>query len=323
MSTYETAYCSESDLQSIVPNIADYDRKRTITGWSTYSGSTYQSGSSGAIDQCYRDGLELTSVADRSTLQSNANDGEYFYDSSADVLYVYSTNAPGTSHVMEGGKDWATIATEAINRASELVASIIGKPIYQKKGVGYQSQSTRNYDEIIILSTAGLACALLVRPYDQELADTIEGKYNNEVEGGILQHIRMGNIKLHHEIGKSETEGVLREVSINASSTGSIADLKGLATADDLIKVIISTAGTFTAGSASTVKYDSYIGDSTGLKISKIVDGEIIDGSYQYIGHGLYARFTPGIFTLNDEYEVECSAQMPETHNTKFAQAIR
>ena len=89
MSTYETAYCSESDLQSIVPNIADYDRKRTITGWSTYSGSTYQSGSSGAIDQCYRDGLELTSVADRATLHSNAADGEYFYDSSL-MCYMYT-----------------------------------------------------------------------------------------------------------------------------------------------------------------------------------------------------------------------------------------
>ena len=73
----------------------------------------------------------------------------------------------------------------------------------------------------------------------------------------------------------------------------------------DLIKVIISTAGTFAAGTASGVKYTSYIGDTTGLKMQTSVSAEIINGTYQNIGRGLSAKFSAGVYSANDEWEVE------------------
>lgn len=324
MSTYSTAYCSEADVQSILPNIADYDRKRTLTGWSTYSGSVYQCGSTGSIDMLYRDGLEMGTV--QANLGALNADKEWWYDSSLDTLYFYSTNAPGTSHIMEGGKDWNDTITMAINRASQMVDSIVGKPIYPRKGVGYQGLGARDYDEVIILSTAGIAASLLVAPYNRELAIEIESKWNNEETGlGVLQLIRSGNIKMHHEIGKAESEGVIQEVSLGGSTTGGFVDIKGEPTVSwDLIKVIISTGGTFTAGTANTsVKFSTYVGDDTGLKMALIASAEIIDGNYQYIGRGLYGKFSPGVFTTNDEWEVECSGDLPESHNIKFAQAVR
>jgi len=323
MSTYRVAYCTENDVQSILPNIADYDRKRIIGNWSTYSGSTYQSGSTGSVDMLYRDGLELGAA--QSSLGDLNTDGEWFYDSSADVCYLYSTNDPATSHVIEGGKDYSTIMTEAINRASEMVDSIVGKPIYPKKGVGYQGQTTRDYDEVIILSTAGLTASLLVRPFDKDLADEIEGRWNNEETGlGMLQLIRRGDVKLHHEVGE-ENEGLISEVSVNGSSTGSPIDVKGSPTADDLIKVQIQTGGTFTYGSASSVTYSTWVGDgSTSLKIQKVIDAETIHGGYQNIGHGVSIRFSQGVYTANDEWQVEVSNSFPETHNSiKYAQAER
>ena len=58
-----------------------------------------------------------------------------------------------------------------------------------------------------------------------------------------------------------------------------------------------------------------------GIKI--LHDREIIDGNYQYIGRCLYGKFSPGVFTTNDEWEVSVSGDLPESHNIKFAQAVR
>ena len=157
MSTYEVAYCNASDLQAILPSIGEYDRKFVVTGWAAEGTSNvYQCASVGDVSLLYRDGIELTSEANLSNLKANENNGEYFYDSALDIVYLFSTTSPITAHIMEKGKDFSDVQDEAINRASELVRSIVGKPIYPKKGTGYQDESLRDYDEVIILSTAGI-----------------------------------------------------------------------------------------------------------------------------------------------------------------------
>ena len=32
-----------------------------------------------------------------------------------------------------------------------------------------------------------------------------------------------------------------------------------------------------------------------------------MDGGYQDVGHGMYVRFSPGVYTINDEWELEIS----------------
>ena len=78
-------------------------------------------------------------------------------------------------------------------------------------------------------------------------------------------------------------------------------------TSFDRIKVIISTGGTFAAGSTSSVKYKSFIGDDSGLKVNQVQEAEVIDGSFQPVGHGVYVRFSTGVYTADDEWEVEVS----------------
>ena len=80
----------------------------------------------------------------------------------------------------------------------------------------------------------------------------------------------------------------------------------------DLIKIIITTAGTFTVGSASTVKYTSYTGNDTGLKISETQSATIIDGSFQPVGHGMEVRMAPGVYSSNDEWELEALRETVE-----------
>lgn len=314
MSTYETAFANANDLQAILPSIGEYDRKHVLTGWAAEGTSNvYQCASVGDVTLLYRDGVELTSEANLSNLKANENNGEYFYDSALDIVYLFSTTSPITAHIMEKGKDFSTIQDEAINRASELVRSIVGKPIYPKKGVGYQDESLRDYDEVIILSTAALAVSLMVRPYNMELADEIEKKYNDPETGlGMLQQINSGVIKLHNEVDYELHHGHLMEVSINGSSTGGLVDLNGEAYASDIFKVWISDDGnsgsgaTFAYGSASTIKYSTAVGDDTGLMITTVVDGDEINGQQQDLAHGLSGFFTSGVYYTNDTWYIRC-----------------
>jgi len=142
---------------------------------------------------------------------------------------------------------------------------------------------------------------------------------------GYLDMVRTGQIALSQDEGLAKHSGIIREISINASSTGSIIDVRGTPSVDwDVIKIIISTAGTFATGSASGVKFDSFVADSTGLKITKIADAVIIDGSFQDVGHGMQVRFSPGVYTINDEWELEVSGVLDSrTMAIKYATAER
>jgi len=165
-----------------------------------------------------------------------------------------------------------------------------------------------------------------MRPYDFEKADLVLSEaYDKENESGFLDRIKRGEIALWNESSNVTEKGQVRDVSLDATTTGGIADLGGKATTEfDLVKVIIETGGTFAFGSASAVTYSVYSGDSTGLKVSQVIDSEIIDGSYQSMAHGVTVRFKPGVYVANDEWEVLLNGQPIETGNAiKQFQAVR
>jgi len=313
MSTYLETLCTQEDMQSILPSLGEYNRNTVLTTWSIYSGNVYKSASSGRVDMLYRDGNELTSVADLASVDS---DGEYFYDSSKDVVYLYSSASPSTSHTIESGKDFTDTVTEARNRASELVRSMVAKPIYKRKGVGYQGETTRNYDEVLILSAAAIAVALMVRPFDSELATEIEEKYNNEGDPpGILQLIRDGFIKLHHEFSADRSQGLIIPVSVNSSTTGSIVDISGSPSRTDMLRIQITTGGTLAYGTASPVKYKVLASDSTGVQTTEIVSDETLTGAYDTLGMGLKFKGSQGVFTSGDYWFIDAVSGTPETQN--------
>ena len=308
MSSYEAIYCSQGDMQLIVPNIDEYDTKRVLSANWVASGTSnlYYLYNAGYTDQLFKDGAEQTKVTD--TPNSN---NEYAYESASDLLIFYmgglSVSAMNST-VFEGGRDFTDLITECRKRGSDMVRSFCSKPIYPRKGVGTQSSVGNDFPEIIVMSAAHLACYFLIAPYNKELADDLMNKVTNDENNGWLDKIRSGEINLYQEDALDAHKGILREVSINGSSTGSIVAIRGVpSVAWDVIKIIISTAGTFTAGSASGVKYSTYVGDSTGTKISLSSSAETIDGSYQNVGHGMQVRFSPGVYTLNDEWELEVS----------------
>mgnify|MGYP003114002551 FL=1 len=326
MSTYEASYCdTNTDLQYIEPNINNYNLRRVLPGDWVASGTTdlYYLYSAGYVTQLFYNGEEMTSVTDT----PNANK-EFNYNTSTGLLSFYLTSSSTSllnSAVIEAGRDWYDTKVEAVRKASDLVRNVLPVPIYPRKGVGMASSTGNDYPEIIVRSTAIIACADLVRPFDKEKGDELMAMAMNPDGTGYLDMVRKGEIALSQDEGLAKHSGIIREVSVNANTTGSIIDVRGKPTVDwDVIKIIISTAGTFTSGSASGVKYDTYVKDDTGLKIDKSSDAEVIDGGFQDVGHGMQVRFSPGLYTISDEWELEISGIIDSrTMAVKFAEAER
>jgi len=326
MSTYEATYCdTNTDLQFIEPNINNYNLRRVLPGDWVASGTTdlYYLYSAGYVTQLFYNGEEMTSVTDTPDANKEFNYAtgtgllSFFYESSSTSLL--------NSAVIESGRDWYDTKVEAVAKASDLCRNVLPVPIYPRKGVGMASATGNDWPEIIVRSTAIIACADLIRPYDKEKGDELMAMAMNPEGTGYLDMVRTGQIALSQDEGLAKHSGIIREISINASSTGSVIDVRGTPSVDwDVIKIICSTAGTFATGSASGVKFDSFVADGTGLKITKIADAVIIDGSFQDVGHGMQVRFSPGVYTINDEWELEVSGVLDSrTMAIKYATAER
>lgn len=326
MSTYEATYCdTNTDLQYIVPDINNYNLRRVVPSDWVSSGTTdlYYLYSAGYVTQLFYNGEEMTSVTDT----PNANK-EFNYNTSTGLLSFFLENSSTSllnSSVIEAGRDWYDTKVEAVRKASDLCRNVLPVPIYPRKGVGTASATGNDYPEIIVRSTAIIACADLVRPFDKEKGDELMAMAMNPEGTGYLDMVRTGQIALSQDEGMAKHSGIIREVSINANSTGSVIDVRGRPSVDwDVIKIVVSTAGTFTSGSASGVKYDTFVKDDTGLKIDKSSDAEIIDGGFQDVGHGMQVRFSPGVYTINDEWELEISGIVDSrTMAVKYAEAER
>jgi len=197
MSNFDVSYCTEADLRSILPSIADYDKKRVISNWVPDSGLTdrYKAGGVGSVSQLYKDEVELGDA--ESSLAAVTSDDKWYYDSDTDTVYYFNDGDDPNALDMEAGTDWSTLVTSAISKSSEIVRSIIGRyPIKHRFG-------TRDYDEVIVSSTAAIAVGRLVRPHDGDLADRLEFYYNydgDEFPRGVLQRIRDKQISLSEDI---------------------------------------------------------------------------------------------------------------------------
>jgi hypothetical protein len=317
-------YCTRSDLVFIKADIGSYDRKAVIQNWITDSGIVRKSANIGqGISVLYRDSLELGSAESSSGAVSD--DGEWYYDENADVLWLASTQNPATNHVVEMGIDIKTLQEDAIQRASDFIRAYVNKPIMPRKGTSQADASGGDYEEIINRSCAILSSSYLIRATNPESANELEKQViDTETGMGYLDRIKRGEIKLWNEATERMGDGVVSVISQDSTSTGTIVDTRGEATISyDNIKVTCSTGGTFTMGTASPVKMDSYISDSTGLQTTKYANAEIVDGSYLNIGRGISVRFSPGIFVAGDTWSIEVNGDFVESGQIKNAQAYR
>jgi hypothetical protein len=316
MSTYYDSYCNTTtDLLFIEPNLAEYDGKRVLPSnfTTTDTSNQYQLNNTGYISQLYKDGVEMTAVTDN----PNA-DNEYNYSSSTDSFQFFlasSSVSALNSSVFEASRDWSDLKTEAVKRASDFVRNYLPFPIHKNKGVGTADAVGNDYPEIIVRSTAVMAVESLMRPYDFEKADLIKSQAINEEGSGWLDLLRTGQISLYSSESEQKYKGILKDVSINANTTGGVVDVKGIpSTQWDAIKIIIANGGTITAGSENTsVTYSTFTRNEKGLKLNQDTNAEVIDCGWQSVGHNMWVRFAPGLYATNDEWELEVSGVLDQS----------
>ena len=310
MSTYHESYCdTTTDLLFIEPYLGEYDHKRVLASnfITTDTTNLYQLMNTGYVEQLYRDGIEMTVVTDT----PNA-DNEYNYSSSTDSFQFFlasSSVSALNSAVFEASRDWSSLKTEAVKRASDFIRNYLPFPIYPNKGVGTTDAVGNDYPEIIVRSTAVMAVESLVRPYDQEKADIIKSQAINEEGSGWLDMLRTGQISLYSSESEQKYKGILSPVTVNANTTGSVVDVKGRASTQwDVIKIVIANGGTITAGSENTsVTYSTFTRNEKGLKLNQNTTAEVIDCGWQAVGHNMWVRFAPGLYTTSDEWQLEVS----------------
>jgi hypothetical protein len=323
-----TAFCNNTtDLQAVVGDIDKYDRKRVLApNWTTTDTTNlYQLNNSGHVAQLYKDGVEMTAVSD----SPNANN-EYNYSSSTDSFQFFLSSSSVSalnSSVIEAGQDWDGLKTTVCKEQADRMRSYLNRPIYKRNNSTYQGASDREYDFIIIRINAILACADLIRSQNPEKAEEIESLAVSPQGFGLLDKLKRKEYVLWNETSFRSESGVISEVSVNGSTTGYIEDIKmhnPPITDYDEVRVIISTSGTFAVGSASGVKYDVYVKDSTGLKTHKVVDGETITGDYQSLAYGAQIRFAPGVYnSTSDEWAITFQSSSIPIGQIKSGQVYR
>lgn len=302
----EFQYCEADDLRFIVPEIDQYDSKRILNSNWVASGTShlFYLYDSGTVDQLYVDGQEMTVVTDT----PNA-DNEYKYNSATDLLELYQSGGSANtlnSSIVESGTDFATHVSNSIKRASDMVRSMVGVPIYKQK----DSAMGNVFPEIIVINTATLACYYMLAPYDLEKANQLRARVTNDEGTGDLDKVRSGQYVLEQDETPQKLAGIIREISLNGSTTGRIVDVRGRPFTWDRLKIKITSGGTLTYGSASSITYDVFSGDSSGLKIVKDIDGETLTGNWDSVSNGMEILASEGVYTTNDEFELECNPQV-------------
>lgn len=323
--SYQTAFCNNTtDLQAVVSDIDKFDRKNVLPSNWVASGTSnlYYLHNAGAVDQLYMDGAEQTKVTDTPNAM-----GEYEYQSSADRLDVYiggSSTSDMNSRVFESGQDWDGLKTTVCKEQADRMRSYLDRPIYKRGNANYQGASDRDYDFIVVRINSILACADLIRSYDPERAEIIEEMALGE--DGMLTKLKRREYVMWNETSFRSESGIISEISINASSTGYIEDVKmhgPPATDYDEVRVVISTAGTFAPGTTSGVKYDVYTKNDNGLRMQKVVDGETMNGDYQSLAYGAMVRFQAGVYTISDEWSVTFQSDGIPIGSVKSGQIYR
>ena len=288
-------YCTHKEFKRVFPQLDEFDQKVPVYGWTEVSSNKYAAHDSGAVSQLFVDGESLGSAQSAHT-DLNV-EGEWFYNSTDDVLYYYSASTP-IDKLMEAGELFTAMVTQFRTDASRYLDSRLDPKLPKSQW----KNSAGEFDYIIVRTSALIAATFMVRSKDpsSELATSLEAEYENNIK--LLNE---GRASLGFQNTGDASMGIIRDVLYTAGTMRPV-DLKGRAGGVDfdLIKVKIIDAGVFGTGT-----YSVWTKDGDLLKNNQVVTAEKITGDYQPLAHGLQIRFGSDSdsdqATQNDEWEVE------------------
>ena len=288
-------YCTHKELKRVFPQLDEFDQKVPIYGWVVVSGSKYAAHDCGQVTQLFVDGESLGSAQSAHT-DLNV-EGEWFYNSTDDVLYYYSASPP-EDKLMEAGELFTTMVTQFRTDASRYIDSRLDPKLPKNQ----LKDKEGNFDYMIVRTTALYAAAFMVRTKDptSEVAAALMLEADTNV-----QLLNEGRAALSWQNTGDASQGVLRDVTYTDGQIRPV-DFKGRAGAVDydLIQVKIGTGGAI-----GTATYNVWVKDSDGLKSNQVITNEKITGDYQTLAYGLQVRFSgttdSSEATANNEWEVE------------------
>jgi hypothetical protein len=328
MASRHEAFCNNNtDLQAILSTIDSYDRKRVLSpNWvAEGTANLYQLNNSGYASVLFKDGQDLGAEAG----SKPAGDNGWRYQEATDNIQFYLASSSTTalnSIVFESGQDWDSLKTTVCNEQSDRIRSYINRPIYKRKKDTSQGAASRDYDWILVRCNAALAVADLIRSFDQEKAEEIESRITNDEGSGLLDRLKRGEYALWNETSWRSEGGVITDVAVDSSTTGVIEDVKidGRPGVDwDDVRVIISTGGTFVAGTSSPVYYSVKVKSGDGISMSTVVNAQKVNGNYQNLAYGASIRFSEGVYTADDQWSVIFISDAIPIGTVKSAQIYR
>ena len=288
-------YCTHKELKRVFPQLDEFDQKVPVYGWVVVSGSKYAAHNSGQVTQLFVDGESLGSAQSAHT-DLNV-EGEWFYNSTDDVLYYYSASSPADK-LMEAGEVFTTMVTQFRTDASRYLDSRLDPKLPKNMW----KNEAGEFDYMIVRTTALYAAGFMTRTKDptSEIAAAIILEADNNV-----QLLNEGRAALSYQNTGDASQGIIRDVSYTENRLRPV-DLKGRAGSVDydLIKVKIGTGGAL-----GTATYNVWVKNSTGLKTNQVITDDTITGDYQTLAYGLQVRFSgttdDSAAVATDEWEVE------------------
>ena len=288
-------YCTHKELKRVFPQLDEFDQKTPIYGWVEVTTNKYAAHNSGSVTQLFVDGESLGSAQSAHT-DLNV-EGEWFYNSTDDVLYYYSASTP-IDKLMEAGELFTAMVTQFRTDASRYIDSRLDPKLPKNQ----LKDKNGNFDYMIVRTTALYAAAFMVRTKDptSDMAAALMLEADNNV-----QLLNEGRAALSWQNTGDASQGVLRDVTYTDGQIRPV-DFRGRAGSVDydLVKVKIGTGGVI-----GTATYSVWVKDSDGLKQNQVITNEKITGDYQTLAYGLQVRFSgttdTSEATANNEWEVE------------------
>lgn len=292
-------YITHRNLKDIYPSFNEYSTKERLYNFASDTGTTnlYVVRGSGLVTQLFADGKDLGDAEANSGAVDTTD--EWYYDSGADMLFYFNSSTNPNDMIMEAGEDWSTLVTRIIRRTSRMVESLLDSRMARE----LVKDREGNYPEFIQRAVGLKSITMLMKSHDPEnpVIESFEEEFNDIIEG-----YRSGNIQLPNAVTADSSKGVIREVSINASSDLRLVELKGNYNAPgfDLIQVKIIQGGVI-----GTATYSVWVKDNDKLKNHQVVTAEKITGDFDIIASNLAARWMgddseTAIVTADDEWEI-------------------
>lgn len=295
-------YCNiTTDLQDVFSRIEEYQAKEIIENWTNVSGTIYKKAGTGHVAMVFWNGTKLTAGT-----TTSPSAGQYYYDSSNDVLYVNNSADPA-SHTVEVGTDWTTFKTTMRNRAQMIVDAYLNTvyttPLLPRDRKTHDANAY--YEWFIIEATACLTCSFIikrVRPNDPNGALLFKRAINPDPQPGeskgILDMIKAGELVRQDQITARE----VGNWSIFAASANTVTDspqLMGTYTGSmyKVWRIQIDTGGAPGTGTYK-VSYDG--GTTWDLTVQDMKDADN-DEYRMSIADGIYI-YWPNITWVVDEY---------------------